>query len=268
MNTLVREFFQTEKKNGEPSFHKVLFLSELSESWENCLEKTENLPRGWYELSRLSKDDRIAFTRDFWLARLPFHPTFYPILTDFFSKLEDIEIVLTRALKNAPWIAEMVYSLKENRSFFRGMPPCVEEDIDFLKASSGALLPRDYLAFLHIHNGFGKLSELGLMSAIQASKARGRLMNDLLSLEKPILHKGKVIDPGSFIPFFESFGTASYQCFLTEWYPGNEMGNVYLSGIDYTISDYTDRNDWAEQLAFPTFLDWLAFFIEGNSQER
>ena len=49
------------------------------------------------------------------------------------------------------------------------------------------------------------------------------------------------------------------------WYPGSEMGNVYLSGIDYTISDYRDRKEWADRLAFPTFLDWLAFYLEGNS---
>ena len=40
-----------------------------------------------------------------------------------------------------------------------------------------------------------------------------------------------------------------------------------LSGIDYTISDYMDRKGWADQLAFPTFLEWLAFYLEGNSLE-
>src|SRR5690606_26112901 len=121
------------------------------------------LPRGWYELSRLPVFDRILFTRDFWMDRLPYNPTFAKFAPEFFSKLDDVGVVLSRESKSAPWIAEMVYSLKENRSFFRGLPPCQKEDLEDLKAVLNLPLPRDYLSFLEIHDGFGKLSELGLL---------------------------------------------------------------------------------------------------------
>ena len=41
------------------------------------------------------------------------------------------------------------------------------------------------------------------------------------------------------------------------------MGNVYLSGIDYTLSDVSDKKAWAENLAFPTFSEWLAYYLRG-----
>ncbi len=268
MNALVRGFYQTSGKEGESFFHSVLFLSESEESWEKARARCADLPRGWYELCRLPIVDRISFIRDFWLGRLPYHPSFWKVLNDFFAKLDDVGVVLSQASANSPWNAEMVYSLKENRSFFRGPPPCKEEDLEELKAAANIMLPRDYLSFLHIHDGFGKLTELGLLKARQAVRAKEKLMNALISNERALMNEGKVVDPSSLIPFFESFGTDSYQCFFADWYPGNEMGNVYLSGIDYTISYCTDPKEWSDQLAFPSFLDWLAFYIEGNSQEQ
>ena len=41
------------------------------------------------------------------------------------------------------------------------------------------------------------------------------------------------------------------------------MGNIYYSGIEHTISDFKDPAMWVENLAFSTFLDWLAFYLEG-----
>ncbi len=263
MNALVQEFYQP-----SGNFDSVLFLSESKESWENARARCGELPRGWYELSRLPSPDRIAFTRDFWIDRLPYHPSFCKFASDFFGRLDDVGVVLSREKKGTPWTCEMVYSLKENRSFFRGSPPCREEELDDLKASLNVILPRDYLSFLEIHNGFGKLSELGLLRASQIVGVREKVMNALLASEKPLMQAGRVVDPGSLIPFFASFGTESYQCFFADWYPGNEMGNVYLSGIDYTVSECSDRKEWSDQLAFPTFLDWIAFYMEGNSQER
>lgn len=268
MNALVQEFYHTSGKKDDPVFDSVLFLSESKESWENARARCGGLPRGWYELSRLTCSDRIAFTRDFWIDRLPYHPSFYKFVSDFFAKLDDVGVILSRESKGAPWIAEMIYSLKENRSFFRGSPPCNEEELDDLKAAIGVLLPRDYLSFLEIHNGFGKLSELGLLTARQVVKVREQLMDSLLLSEKPLKQGGRIVDPGSLIPFFASFGTESYQCFFSDWYPGSEMGNVYLSGIDYTLSECSNPKEWFDQLAFPTFLDWMAFYMEGNSQER
>jgi hypothetical protein len=41
------------------------------------------------------------------------------------------------------------------------------------------------------------------------------------------------------------------------------MGNIYFSGIETTVSDISDLKTWAENLAYPTFLEWLTAFLEG-----
>jgi hypothetical protein len=257
MNALVREFYRT-------NFHQVVFLTETKEDWHAAKKRWDLLPRGWFELSQLDFTDRIAFTRDFWLTRIPYHPRFHPFLEEFFNQLDDVGVVAGQMKEEGPWTLELVYSMGGNKSFFRGSLPCNEEAIDELKRSIHANLPHDYLAFLRMHNGFGKLSELGLLDTEEVVSTRRRLIDQLLRYEQPLLMDVHPVDPGSLIPFFEFFGLSSYQCFFTDWYPGNEMGNVYLSGIDYTISDYTDRREWADNLAFSTFLEWLVFYLEGN----
>jgi hypothetical protein len=71
------------------------------------------------------------------------------------------------------------------------------------------------------------------------------------------------VDPGTLVPFYESSGLNSFQCFYADWYPGSEMGNLYFSGLDYTVSDLTRQSAWEENGAFPTFLEWLASYLEG-----
>lgn len=267
MNTLVHEFYQMKEQKGEtPSFHAILFLADGKEEWEEVNQKSAGLlPRGWFELCQLAVEDRLAFTRDFWLDRLPYHPHAHESLGSFFEQLDDVGVVLSQLNQGDPWIPEMVYSLKENRCFFRGRPPAFETEIEEMSLALRVNLPRDYLAFLHIHNGFGKLSELGLLRIEEVIDAKRRLTEELMQIEQTLKLNGQIIDPGALIPFFEYVGLASYQCFFSDWYPGNEMGNVYLSGIDYTISDYMDRKGWVDQCAFPTFQEWLAFYLEGNN---
>ena len=53
-----------------------------------------------------------------------------------------------------------------------------------------------------------------------------------------------------------------FQCFWLEWYPEDEMGNVYYSGVANTISDLAAKATSAENMAFPTFTDWLMFYLE------
>lgn len=154
----------------------------------------------------------------------------------------------------------MVYSLEDNSSFFRGKPPCTEADLAELKNELGVSPPRDYLAFKKIHDGFGKLSEMGLLEIGELADARRRVIELLLTANHSLRSGSTIIDPSSLIPFYEAFGLASYQCFFTDWYPGSEMGNVYLSGIDYTISDLKANSD---NLAFNTFLEWLAYYLQG-----
>jgi len=261
MNSLIRQFFTGNKEN---QFKEVLFLSEESNAtWEAISRIAFDLPRGWFELSRLSPQDRIEFTRDFWLDRIPYHPSAHPAFFEFFDQLDDVAVVLMRRREEEPLDSELVYSLADNSSFFRGKPPCTEGDLHDLKSEIELNLPHDFLSFVRIHNGFGKLSEMGLLEVEEIAPVRRRVMNMLMQTEKRIHAAGLEVDPAALIPFYETLGLSSFQCFYTDWYPGNEMGNVYLSGIDYTLSDVSDKKMWAENLAFPTFSEWFAYYLQG-----
>lgn len=259
MNSLACKFYE---KGSEANYQEVFVLSECPQiQWSEISEKAPDLPRGWFELSRISAEERIEFSRDFWLDLLPFHPTATAALTDFFSSLDDVAVVVAK--KDEELQPEIVYSLADNSSFFRGLPPAIDEDLREFKKEIGLNLPRDYLSFLKIHNGFGKLSDLGLLRIEDVGEARVRVQNLILKSEKTIRSGGSPVDPASLIPFFEAYGMSSFQSFFADWYPGSEMGNVYLSGIDYTISDTNDRKSWSENLAFATFSEWLAYYLQG-----
>lgn len=261
MNSQMQQFF-TSNKDG--IFKEVLILSEEKDlSFEAVSKKAFDLPRGWYELSRVSPKDRVDFTRDFWLDRIPYHPRAHPIIFEFFERLDDVAVVLTRKMKDEPMDSELVYSLADNSSFFRGKPPCTEVDIQEVGTEINVNLPRDYLSFLRIHNGFGKLSEMGVLEIQELADTKRRVIELALQSEKRVKSGATDVDPGSLIPFFEALGLSSFQCFYSDWYPGSEMGNVYFSGIDYTVSDVSNKQSWAEELAFPTFSEWLAQYLQG-----
>lgn len=261
MNSQIREFFRIDGSQ-DPHFKDVRFLSEEKGlRWDDV--EPLGLTRAWYELSRISPEDRVEFSKELWLQGFSYHPSATSAIESFFDQLDDIAVVLSRQSKEEPWTAELVYSLADNSSFFRGMLPAEAEDIDWVKEQIEDELPRDYWAFFRIHNGFGRLTELGLIPVEELKEAKERLENGVIQSERPLRWASSWIDPTSLYPFFEEFGTSSFQCFNAEWYPGNEMGNVYFSGIDYTLSDISDRKTWADQLAYPTFLQWLAAFLEG-----
>lgn len=261
MNSLVMQFFTGTE---ERPFKEVIFLNEQSNvSWEDISKKAPHLPRGWYELSKVSAKDRVEFTRDFWLDRMPYHPSAHPGFYDFFEQLDDVCVVLMKKREDDPFEAQLIYSLADNSSFFRGNPPCKESEIQELSHEIEMTLPRDYICFMRIHDGFGKLSEMGLLEVEDLAHARRRVMDLMIQSNHRITVKGKTVDPSSLIPFYETLGLASFQCFYRDWYPGSEMGNVYLSGIDYTLSDLDDKKAWSENLAFPTFSEWLVQYLQG-----
>ncbi|MDE3046223.1 MAG: SMI1/KNR4 family protein [Verrucomicrobiota bacterium] len=261
MNSQIRDFFRV-TGTQEPHFQEVRFLSEEKELCWDAIEPT-GVPRGWFELSRISMQDRVEFTRDFWLTLLPFHPKATRSLEEFFERLDDVAVVICRQSKEEPWRAELIYSLADNSSFFRGLPPAPEEEIEGTMRELDAKLPRDYQAFFRVHNGFGKLTEMGLLPLEDIPFARQQLVNLVCHSEKMLRLGETQIDPASLYPFYEEYGVGGLQCFMAEWYPGAEMGNVYFSEIDYTLSDIRDRKGWAENLAYPTFLEWLTAFLEG-----
>jgi len=257
MNPLARKFYAV----GE-DFQEVIFLNEQHDlQWQEIVEKSPDLPRGWFELSRLDAGDSVELVRGFWLDSLPFFPSSHALIADFFDRLDSISVVIVRGEEGLQ--PEMVYSLADGSSFFRGLPPATKKDIREFCTEMDRSMPADYLAFLEIHNGFGKLSELGVLKVEDIGEARRYVQDLLWKCEEPLKSGGKIVDPSSLIPFYETLGMGSFQCFYADWYPTNEMGNVYLSGIDYKISNVADRKTWGENLAFPTFAEWLAYYLGG-----
>lgn len=248
------------------NFHKVIPLHKNTHlSWEKVIEMVPSLPKGWFELSHIQVQDRIEFTRDFWLAKLPYHPRFPEFLMKFFSKIDSIEIYIVQQKYDDPFEAHLVYSLKNDSGFYRGFIPASEEDLNNLKKTfPDFIFPPDYLAFLQIHNGFCKTTDCtGITKSKHVGETYQKFQTMLLNQQIPVATtKGATVNPHTLVPFYESFGMPFYQCFWAEWYPENEMGNVYYSGINNTISDVQGKDLPFENLAFTTFVDWLMFYLE------
>jgi hypothetical protein len=260
MNSEVREFFRI----GKGHFQAVRFLSqEENFTWEEAKEL--DLPRSWYELTRVCLEDRLDFVRDSWVRKFSFHLQATTAIEDFFDRLDDIVILISRRSVEDPWEAEMIYSFADQSTFFRGLVPSNEETIDYVKDRLKVDLPKDYWAFNRLHDGFGRLSEIGMIPILELEDSWKGLIRSVKNTGGPLQMGTEWIDPSSLYPFFEDYGIGSFQCFNASWYPGTEMGNVHFSGIDYTLSDTQDRKEWSENLAFPTFLEWLAAFLQGMS---
>jgi len=100
-------------------FRQVIKLHESPDlAWQDVQKLVPNMPKGWFELAHLSVKDRIEFTRDFWLMKLPFHPLSTAFFSDFFSSLRDIGIYITQQRFDDPYEVHMVYGLNEDRGFF------------------------------------------------------------------------------------------------------------------------------------------------------
>lgn len=254
--------FSDESPHGH--FHQVIALHEQENSkWEKISKLAPSLCKGWYELARLDVQDRIDFTREFWLTKMPYHPQLNELLTKFFASLDDIGVFLVQSRKGEPFEPQIVYSLSKHSGFFQGKASVIDSEIIALqKVFPDYILPIDYLAFLQIHNGFAKLTDTGIM---QTNEVKDTYFNfqAMLDAEEPLItSKGREINPKSLIPFYKSFGMPFFQCFWGEWYPEGEMGNVYYSGLTKTISDCTKADFRVETMAFETFTDWLMFYLE------
>lgn len=263
----VKEFYS--KSSGESpkgNFHDVIVLQESPHlDWKLLSKKVPSLSKGWFELSRLPPADRIEFSRDFWLAKMPYHPILQKFLMTFFSRLDDVGVYATQQKFDDPYEVHLVYNLKGDDGFFKGSPPITDEELIRLKEMfPDIILPEDYLAFLQIHNGFCKATDCTGIKKSSQMKICYEALQSLLTQKGVLLtSKGEEVDPTKLIPFYESFGMPFYQCFWAEWYPEQEMGNVYYSGVNHSISDVKDSEKApSETMAFPSFADWLMFYLE------
>ena len=262
MSEHIHDFFAGD--GFDNTFHQVIALHEEPMAWETLSKQMPLLPRGWYELARLSIEDRIEFTHEYWLAKLPLLVS-VPLekrLNEFFENLEEIGIWATQVRKGGVFDVHMVYSLKQEMGFFQGGPPATSDTIDALgKRFAHVNLPPDYLAFLQIHDGFSKYTDTGMIRTRDMSQVYQRLQR-LLIEDLLVRPDGQVIPVENLIPFYESFGLHCYQCFYADWYPEQEMGNVYFSEANRSISNFLDPHALEENLAFSSFLGWLIFYLE------
>lgn len=257
---------QSSDETPRGNYHTVIALHLAPDiTWEAISEKVPTLPRGWFELAHLTSRDRMEFLRDFWLSKLPYRQGIDAAIARFFGSLDDIGIFITQKKFDDPYEPHLIYSLRGDNGFFRGDPPIDEKELVKLqKTFPNIILPKDYLAFLQIHNGFCKTTDCtGVIKSTLVPEAYASLAKRLQEQEPIMTSRETFVDPNSLIPFYKSFGMPFYQCFWTEWYPEQEMGNVYFSAEAKTISDVYGGGTGSEKMAFPTFIDWLAFYIEG-----
>lgn len=265
MNEHVLHYYgYTDEEIPRKKFSKVISFHDCPDmDWENLCDSIPALPKGWHELCQLPRNDRIQFTLDYWLAKLPYHLHLDEAISQFFGELDDVGCFATQVKKSDPLKVEMVYSVSQNRGFYRGAIPASEEDvIDLQKLFLDYILPEDYLAFLQIHNGFCKTTDCtGIMSAEKVASTYKQLQALIASQGMVTTTSGNPVDPKGLIPFYKSFGMPYYQCFWSGWHPEQEMGNVYYSGEMNSISEI-GTGESSEAMTFPTFLDWLIFYLE------
>jgi len=267
MDEHVKDFFKPyaeDERKG--SFYKVISLHEADDvRWKPISRMAPTLPKGWFELCQLPAKTRIQFTFDYWISKIPYQPYLDSSLSSFFHSLDDIGVFLTQKRYDDLFEAQMVYSVSKNRGYYRGKVSAQETDILAMQQLfPDYILPHDYVSFLKIHNGFYKSTDCtGIISTAEMEAHYKTFKSFLQSEEEIKTESGRVVNPRSLIPFYESFGMPFYQCFWGEWHPEQEMGNVYFNAIEKRISDSTAKGGGsAEQLAFAKFTDWLIFYLE------
>lgn len=258
-------FHEFSEDSPSGAFHTVIPLHDAPDiSWKSISQKAPCLPKAWFELAQLPKEDRIEFLHEFWESKMIYHPNLSEFLSQFFGSLDDIGIFITQRAYDAPLTPQIVYSIEGDGGFYRGAPAATDDDIAKLKASfPEIILPKDFLTFLQIHNGFYKTTDCtGLTTAQRMRQDYEEFQAKLGEGELIYTKDGKSVDSTTLYPFYNSFGMPFYQCFWADWYPEDEMGVVYYSGDTKTLSDTTDGGITIEHLCFPTFTDWLIFYLE------
>ncbi|NGX56404.1 MAG: hypothetical protein K1060chlam5_00643 [Candidatus Anoxychlamydiales bacterium] len=250
------------KYYNDKSFEDVIIFDKEKMDFEKAKSLCFSFPKAWAELCQINKDLRIEFYRDYLLKILPYKPNVYSFIYDFFSYLENLDVVFFKKNKTDNYECELVYSLKDIDTFFRGKEPLEEIEIKNINASFEMLLPRDYLTFLKVHKSFSKNDDTGVFDGRILKDMQNEFINFVENKNSQIRSDSFFIDPKTLIPFYQCYNKESFQCFFTQWFPIEEMGNVYYSGLDNQISDYHNMLNSSETLSFKSFLDWLIFYMD------
>ena len=209
MDQNVNEFFH-EFYGESPSvnYYKVIRLHQSSLNWEEVKEKVPHICKGWFELSHVKKDERLEFIEQFWESKLIKFPNFCQFLEKFFRDVEDIEVYLTQKTSDHPFESQLVYSLKGNQGFFRGHLPANDEQIELVRTMfPGTTFPHDYIAFMQIHNGFHKSTDITGITPLEKLREGYDAFQALFEKNDMLFTKNKtIIDPSRLIPFYTSFG--------------------------------------------------------------
>lgn len=270
MDYHIKEFYsQSSDDFSTGNFHQVIDLNDSPGlSWNEIKQKVPRLNKGWYELAHLPLEDRIEFTREFWLATLPYHPKMQEFITRFFNSLDDIAVFITQKQFDDKYDAQMVYSISNDGGFFRGFLPVHDDELtQFQGDFPDFIFPQDYLSFLRVHNGFCKATDSTGIFKVETMRENYTQFQTMIKAinANVTTERGLLVDPKTLIPFYESFGMPFFQCFWGEWYPQNVsgMGNVYFSVTSNTISDPLNYEEATSlNMAFTTFIDWLMFYLE------
>ena len=135
MNKQASEYYQSKKENKDAIFDEVIALHENAAEIElsDLQSKSKGFQKGFYELAKLSKKDRIDFTCSFWETTLPYSPKLHEFLTLFFARVDDIGIYFVRKEVDPEFTPHLVYSLSDEETFFRGFPSALPEEVEKLK---------------------------------------------------------------------------------------------------------------------------------------
>src|SRR5690606_20221266 len=117
-------------------------------TWEEARKKIPKLTKGWYELSQLDASIRFDFFRDYWFNSLPYHPNTFAFIDRFFKRVKEVPIL---AINQEIFL---VYFLKDSSDLFLGRPPLIDQQIENLQETIDFPLPKTFLKFYRIHNGF------------------------------------------------------------------------------------------------------------------
>lgn len=237
-------------------FHEAFLLHEEKElSYEKACEIAPILPKGWWELGKLEKGVKLEFLRDFWLNALPYLPHIYHFLDTFFAQVNHVGVYCAQKKEKGPFEVYLSYSLKDQ--FFLGSPPLLEKEIERFKRGVDFPLPEDFLNFLRIHNGFAKGEDTGIFPTGKLLDERAFFLSEIEKIPEGVRLKEKQVNPTLLFPFYRSFGLDIYQCFYKDWYPDGEVGNVLCSLSEKLVASWSEQ----ETLSFPSFLDWLTFYL-------